>query len=59
MCRLVNRWIVKNVGEMGGLVDVGYRCLDMIEDVSEWKRNRMCGWVGGTMKSCGRLDRVF
>lgn len=59
MCRLLNRWIVKDVGEKGGLVDVGCRCLDMIEDVSEWKRNRMCGWVGGTRKSCGRLDRVF
>lgn len=41
MCRLLNRWIVKDVGEMGVLVDVGYRCLDMIEDASEWKRNRM------------------
>lgn len=59
MCRFLDRWIVRDVGEMDGLIDVRYRCLDMIEDVSRWKRNRMYGWVGGIQKSCGQLDRVL
>lgn len=49
---------MRDVGEMDEWISVGYRCLDMIEDVSEWKRK--VGWVGrGHAESCGHLDRVL
>lgn len=49
---------MRYVGEMDEWIGVGYRCLDMIEDVSEWKRK--VGWVGRRhTESCGHLDRVL
>jgi hypothetical protein len=49
---------MRDVGEMDEWTGVGYRCLDTIEDVSEWKRK--VGWVsGGHAESCGHLDRML
>lgn len=49
---------MRDVGEMDEWIGVGYRCLDIIEDVSEWKRK--VGWVsGGYVESCGYLDRML
>lgn len=42
---------MRDIGEMDGWIGIGYRDLDMIEDVSQWKRNRLDGWVGGTQRA--------
>lgn len=42
---------MRDIGEIDEWIGVRYRCLDMIKDVSEWKRNRLDGWVGGTQRA--------
>lgn len=42
---------MRDIAEMDGWIGVGYRYLDMIEDVSEWKRKSLDGWVGGTQRA--------
>lgn len=59
MSRCVNCWIdSEGYSDMDEWTCVRYRYLDMIKDVSEWKKNRLEGWVGHT-ESCRQLDRVL